>query len=786
MLRQLSCTTCHVPSLPLQVEYLQLTGDFGGELSPQPSSSAECHHRVSPLDPNLSSAARYSPQPPYNSPMAGIEAPLDNPDSPTEDLSHSSSLPIIPNGVSSSISSATENLVHSVPHRLPPPCSSAGQISGSKNSSFASSNSLFAAQPPLARARPHWAAHNLITSEGHQEENETRNPSVSVWTKQKRLLLRSAVISEASQAGSSGLQSSSSSTSPSVFMGSALPGPSGVQAMLQPSSSCTQNQPRRVSGNSLRAPQPSTSNLDILPSSNKMLPQHNDSDSSISDEEEGQDSPESLPQLCSTLSSGVRAHMVQMSDGEAEALSGPASACEASSSMRGHVTPLSSPSTPADNCIVSSSTGHIDSVPPTPAEFQGNDVSGPCSPVSQSLAGVAILDSTVDSTSGQEIVNSEEQSSGDETDEDHLAGPGHIELPVMVDEAEEISTSEVDLQHSDDSQDVALLVNPQGMFANGRASANRFMEHLSLSLSHFSGNSLEPRISGLGHEHRDPQNTFVSPACPQPYLSEPLADPGPSRVSLPGSSQAVDRQASTSMHQNRDGISLPGTHNLPDAVEVLDSSLPLFDIASGLPECTTGSDADQLSKCSRSQALKKNEIRTENESSHLADNQAEVGPLVSLAEPENDSVDNGNFIADAESQNFNQLTPSYVLELHDESSAGSDGLSSDSCDKGELGDVKERKGGCQSSVTSHQSVLKPEAMASGATDSTDKISLTPPEPGKELESHIALPGTSQQQTITQQLLPSEPSQVSSLYLSCLPVCITWSPDAKVLPMNQVT
>lgn len=697
--------------------------------------------------------------------MAGIEPPLENPDSPTEDLSHSSSLPIIPNGVSSSMSSATENLVHSEQHRLPTQCSSAGQISGSKSNSFVPSNSLFSTHPPLSRPRPHWAGHNLITSDSPEEENESRNVSVSVWTKQKRLLLRSTVVSEGSQPGSSGLQSATTNA-PSVFMSSALPGPSGVQAMLQPSSSCTQNQPHRGSSNSISVPQPSTSNLDILPSSNKILPQHNESDSSVSDEEGGHDSPESLPQLCSTLSSRVRARIVQMSDGEAEALSGPASGCDASSSMRGHVTPLSSPSTPADNCIVSSSTGHIDSVPPTPAEFQGNDVSGPCSPVSQSLAGVAILDSTVDSTSGQEVVNSEEQSSGDETDEDQLTGPGHIELPVMVDEAEEISTSEVDLQHSDDSQDVELLVNPQGMFVNGRASANRFMEHLSLSLTHFSGSSLDPRISGLGNEHRDSQNSFVSPSCQQPYLGEPLAGEGHSRATLPCPSQAVESQASTSMHQNRDGISLPGTHNMPDAVEVLDSSLPLFDIGSGLPECSTGSDADQLNKCARSQALKKNEMEAEAEPNDLADNQ----PLVSLAETENDSVNSGNFIEDAENQNFDQLTPSYVLELHDESSAGSGVLSSDSCDKDELAHVKEGKGGSQSPLTSHQSMLEPETIARDAADNPDEI-LTPSEPGKELESHVALPGTSHQQIITQQLLPSEPNQVSLLYQSQTFGCI---------------
>ncbi|KAK8400076.1 hypothetical protein O3P69_003042 [Scylla paramamosain] len=554
-----------------QVGYLGLEGEFGGELSPQPSSSAECEHRVSPLDPNLSSAARYSPPPPYSSPMTGIEASLDHPDSPMEDLSHSSSLPIIPTGVSSSISSATGSLVHSESHRLPLPHSSARQISGSRTSSFVSPNSLFITQSSLSQSQPRWATHNVISDDENDDDDDESEPPVlseSVWVKQKRLALRSIVENEASQAGPSGLQSVTPSNR-SVFMNNPQPGPSGVQAVLQPSSSCIQNRSHTGSSGLRNLPQPSPSNLDALPSTNKIPNRRHESDSSDSDDGD-HDSSEGLPQLCPSLSSRMRGRVVHLSDGEAEALSGPTSGCEASSSMRGHVTPLSSPSTPADNCIVSSSTGHIDSIPPTPAEFQGNDVSGPCSPVSPSLASAAILDSTVDSTSGREIINTKGQSSDDESDEDNLAASG-IELPVMVDAAEEISTSEVDLQHSDDSQEVALLVNPQRMFASERGSASRFIEHLSLSLSHFPGNSLDPGISSIVNEHRTDSNT-LAPSEPGPYLGDPLSTPGPSRVALPCSSQPGTSQADTPAHQNRDQPSISTDESSAGSEDALSSA----------------------------------------------------------------------------------------------------------------------------------------------------------------------------------------------------------------------
>ncbi|KAK8738163.1 hypothetical protein OTU49_004080, partial [Cherax quadricarinatus] len=142
--------------LQQQVGYLSLGGGFSGGLSPQPSSSAECERRVSPLDPNLSSAARYSPPPPYNSPLAGIEASLEHPDSPMEDLSNASSLPSLPAGVSSSISSATESLAVSDAHRLPP--SSVGRVSASRSNSLVPANSLFATPPVLSRSQPRWAS----------------------------------------------------------------------------------------------------------------------------------------------------------------------------------------------------------------------------------------------------------------------------------------------------------------------------------------------------------------------------------------------------------------------------------------------------------------------------------------------------------------------------------------------------------------------------------------------------------------------------------------------------
>ncbi|XP_063873690.1 uncharacterized protein LOC135107593 isoform X2 [Scylla paramamosain] len=745
-----------------QVGYLGLEGEFGGELSPQPSSSAECEHRVSPLDPNLSSAARYSPPPPYSSPMTGIEASLDHPDSPMEDLSHSSSLPIIPTGVSSSISSATGSLVHSESHRLPLPHSSARQISGSRTSSFVSPNSLFITQSSLSQSQPRWATHNVISDDENDDDDDESEPPVlseSVWVKQKRLALRSIVENEASQAGPSGLQSVTPSNR-SVFMNNPQPGPSGVQAVLQPSSSCIQNRSHTGSSGLRNLPQPSPSNLDALPSTNKIPNRRHESDSSDSDDGD-HDSSEGLPQLCPSLSSRMRGRVVHLSDGEAEALSGPTSGCEASSSMRGHVTPLSSPSTPADNCIVSSSTGHIDSIPPTPAEFQGNDVSGPCSPVSPSLASAAILDSTVDSTSGREIINTKGQSSDDESDEDNLAASG-IELPVMVDAAEEISTSEVDLQHSDDSQEVALLVNPQRMFASERGSASRFIEHLSLSLSHFPGNSLDPGISSIVNEHRTDSNT-LAPSEPGPYLGDPLSTPGPSRVALPCSSQPGTSQADTPAHQNRDQPSISSTHSIPDAVEVLDSSLPLLDIASGLSECSTVSHGDHLGNDAQSQTLEGAVVRIENESNDIAENQDEIDPLVSFADTVNDSVNNENLAADSGNQDFNQLTPSYVLHLADESSAGSeDALSSASCDKDELTSVSTKKGSYQSPVTSHQSLLEAETVTGDSLDNSLGISLTSSQPRKELESDVSLPGTSQQQTLTQQLITSQGNQVSLL------------------------
>nr|XP_045593875.1 uncharacterized protein LOC123755358 isoform X2 [Procambarus clarkii] len=743
--------------LQQQVGYLSLSAGFSGELSPQPSSSAECERRVSPLDPNLSSAARYSPPPPYNSPLAGIEASLEHPDSPMEDLSSATSLPSLPAGVSSSISSATESLAVSEAHRLPR--SSVGRASGSRGNSLVSANSLFASQPVLSCSQPRWASPDVISDDDEDEDVVTVSPSLgeSVWAKQKRLALSNIVDSGVSQPGPSGLQIVSRA-SPSGLQSISQPGQSGLQVALQPCSSGIQTLPRPVPSNLGAMPQPSPSILQAVPSSHQALPQHQRSTSSDSDADDSNDVSENLPQLSSTPGpSSIRSRLVRLSDGEAEALNGAVSGCEASSSIRGHVSPLESPSTPTDNCIVSSSTGHIDSIPPTPAEFQGNDVSGPSSPLSPSLGSAAILDSTVDSTSGRGIMDPEGETSDDDSDNDNLAPTGQMQLSVMG-ERDEISTSEVGLQQSDDSEDVALLVSPQGMFSSGRASANRFIEQLSLSLSHFSGDALDANLSGVVNEQRSPPNT--PPPDPGPYLNDALAIPGPSRASLP-CSQTTSRQVSTPADQTRNQPSTSSTHSLTDPVEVLDSSLPLLDITSGLPGCSTVPVVDRLSNSGASGDLPSS-VRIKNES-RLGSGSGGLEPLVCLSSSTSNAIDNDSLTGNAESQDLNQLGQSYVLGLNDESSVGSENvLSSSSIIKHDLADSELQQRNFSSLSTGNQSLLVPKRLREETLNSSLNLSLASSEPNRVMETDVALPGPSQQPTLAHHLLPVQPDQVSLL------------------------
>ncbi|KAK8738162.1 hypothetical protein OTU49_004078, partial [Cherax quadricarinatus] len=594
----------------------------------------------------------------------------------------------------------------------------------------------------------------------------TVSPSLgeSVWAKQKRLALSNIVDSGISQPGSSGLQTvarvspsglqSMSRPGPSGLQSMPQPGPSGLQAILQPCSSGIQAISRSGPSNLVAMPQPSPSILQAVPSSHQVLPRHQRSDSSESDADDSNDVSENLPQLSSTPGpSGIRNRLVRLSDGEAEALNGTASGCEASSSVRGNVSPLGSPSTPTDNCIVSSSTGHIDSIPPTPAEFQGNDVSGPSSPVSPSLVSAAILDSTVDSTSGRGIMDPEEETSDDDSD-DNLVPTEQMQLTVMG-HGDEISTSEVGLQHSDDSQDVALLVSPQGMFTSGRASANRFIEHFSLSLSHFSSNALDASLSGVVGEQRSPPNT-PPPPDPGPYLNDPLDIPRPSTPRI------TSRQVSIQGDQARDQPSTSSTHNMTNP-GVLGSSLPLLNITSGLPGCSTASDTDHLSDSGGSGELGDTSGRIESDSRGLGSASRGLEPLVSLSSSATNTIDNDSLTGNAGSQDLDQLSQSYVLELNDDSSVGSENaLSSGSIGKDDLVDEGLDQRNFESLPTSHQSLLDPKRLTEDSLNSSLSLSLASSEPSRVLETDVAVPGPSHQSTMTQHLLPSQPDQVSLL------------------------
>ncbi|XP_047496828.1 uncharacterized protein LOC125044283 [Penaeus chinensis] len=760
----------HHRRIQQQVGYLSLGASFSGGLSPQPSSSVECERRVSPLDPNLSSAARYSPPPPYNSPMGGIEGSLEHPDSPMEDLSHGSSLPRFPVGVSSSMPSGTPSLVVSETHRATPDDHEPGSRGGS---SLGVSNSLFSTQRILGRTQPRWGSPHIVTDEDDEDEEEEEDddeeeeeeedntpaaPIESVWAKQRKLNMGEVARSSALRAGPSGIQGTPQPGHSRIedvrcadrneVESVHCAGPSGVEAVHCAGPSGLQDLARPGPSSNLHtAPQPSPSILQAIPqpspSGDGMVTQTNRCRSPDSDTDSESDSPENLPPFSSSPGpSGIGSQLVRLSDGEAEALVGNVSGCEASSSIRGQASPLGSPRTPADNCIVSSSTGHIDSIPPTPAEFQGNDVSGPSSPVSPSLASVAILDSTVDSTSGRGIMDPQGDSSDDDSD-DNLAPSDQMQLPVMADEGAEISTSEIGLQHSDDSQDVGMLVSPQGMFTSGRASANRFIEQFSLSLSHFSTNSLDASLSGDVSDQRTPQNTPPPPPDPGPYLDDPLAIPGPSRLSLPCPEQPVSSQAQAvpTVSQGNDFPSTSSTQMLTHPVEVLDSSLPLLHISSELPVCSSAPDNNQLQDAGRSDGLE---------------------PLVTIASSASNSLNSDDLAGSSGNQALSQLNQSYVLELNEDSSLNSDGaLSSGSLvGKDDLQNQGVNQADFSNLDSSHHSLVDPSRISASSLSTSLSLTLASSELNGVIDA--AMPGPSQQPSLSQHILPSQPDQVSLL------------------------
>ncbi|XP_064108871.1 uncharacterized protein LOC135217107 isoform X2 [Macrobrachium nipponense] len=769
-----------------QVGYLSLGGGFSGSLSPQPSSSAECERRVSPLDPNLSSAARYSPPPPYNNPIDEIGASIDHQSSPLDHISHASSLATLPVGVTSSISSASGSLVITEAHRH---SGSAGcsSVSTSRANNMAGPNSLFSSPASIVSVQPKWEPPRVTVRES--EHTQVHVPAESIWAKQKRLALSGNSLISITQPSTQNHDRLSfhESRSPHLLsqpsqsvLSDEVPGPSGLRVLSHHNSANLQRSPQQ---NHEEGPklitQPSSCNVQISPKAGpsglQCLNTHfeprnvkNDlqvGGSVVHSHSQGSSLPSlTLPlQLLSKLkdmphspiskendnsseddSSDIRLHLsptpgpsgvvnplVNLHDSDAEALDGMVSGCEASSSnVRGHMSPLRSPSTPTDNCIVSSSTGHIDSIPPTPVEFQGNDVSGPSSPVSPSLDCAVILDSTVDSTSGRGILDSQIPASDDESDED-LTASAQLPLPVMTDEQGEISTSEVGLQNSDDSEDVELLVSPQGMFSSGRASTKHFMEQISLSLSQFQTSSLDANLSSVGGEKCE--QSVHSPPNGE-YLSDPLAIPGPSGVSLPGPSRISNsRQAVPSSRSL--GLGQPSgssRQHLNASVEVLGNNLPLLDIGVGLAGCSTSEGTDQLVDEDEPEACE---------------------PLVTGSS----SVCSDNLAVRSENQTIDPLShhSSYVLELNDESSLSSDALSATSLVKDENSERNMNHGGFSSVEDHGHHLLNGEQLVSGSLGSSLNLNLA----SSDVEVSVALQGPSQQHAITQHL---QPDQVSLL------------------------
>ena len=183
------------------------------------------------------------------------------------------------------------------------------------------------------------------------------------------------------------------------------------------------------------------------------------------------------PQASQSRSSSLKHHLLQMydSDDDSEAIvkTDGNEARPHSGNLEANVSPIPSPSTPGDACLVSSSTGHLDSIPPTPTNFQGNDASCPASPESSHAAdGNFILDSTIDSTSGQ-IVNCTE------------------DIDFSSRNSPEMSTSPVNLHEGDE---VRLLMEHSDVF-NNRNNDSRFIDQLNLSLNNFAQVSIEGSLS---------------------------------------------------------------------------------------------------------------------------------------------------------------------------------------------------------------------------------------------------------------------------------------------------
>ncbi|CAL4111182.1 unnamed protein product, partial [Meganyctiphanes norvegica] len=440
--------------LQQQVGFLGIGRSFPGELSPQPSSSG-CEQRVSPLDPNLSSAACYSPQPPYSSPIGA----LNQPDSPIEVLAHSGTLATIQ--PSSNISSAGESI----------------------------------AALPRPQARwPHEAAMSYEDDEDERndDDDDDDEDDVDVDDEEDNDDNENDINAGASQKvgdwdkGQHVQRAQGSSPQPgrSTNSASPRPGPSGLQP-LRPAVDC---------------------------------------DSDTDDEQNHRGFMSVNPHL-------VNSNFNQNNNSEeAEALETFGSDCEASSSDRDHMSPLGSPRTPGDNCVVSSSTGQIDSVPPTPVEFQGNDASAPPSPSSPSsphrMVGVAILDSTVDSSSGRGLEAPGRDMSGDsdENEENNATGRGSIIIPGIhrVEEGAEAAAV------VSDSPSVELLANPQPtIFGNNPSNDKRFKDQLSFSLSNLSDRYNSSHNSN--QDHMKNRHSSVASGS-QPYL----VIPGSSRASLPG------------------------------------------------------------------------------------------------------------------------------------------------------------------------------------------------------------------------------------------------------------
>lgn len=186
-----------------------------------------------------------------------------------------------------------------------------------------------------------------------------------------------------------------------------------------------------------------------------------------------------------------------------------------------HLIDLKSPTTPGDSCLVSSSTGQLDSLPPTPVNFQGNDASH--SSPSSSPLNPPVLDSTVDSTSGQNLLSSPYS---DENERSNDA----IEFECSLDEGRnEITTSVSHLHHGVDSQDLNLLVGPQSVFVEQQSNGNPHFVNPFLSLDNLNTHSLH---STLTDEKGNAEAvSALIPTTSSAYLPDCLEMPGSSHMS---------------------------------------------------------------------------------------------------------------------------------------------------------------------------------------------------------------------------------------------------------------